>query len=183
MTTIRPLDSLSADLLRSVMDPYRCTHFYRVQWADSLDRTAFTLDLVPLPEPAMRRYQVEDEAWVRDTLAQADLRLGGYEGERLDGVLIASRHDWNRTLWVWEFHVASRARGQGLGRALMEAAVAQAREWGLRAVVCETQNRNAPGIQAYRRLGFALEGVDVSYYSNADWPDGDVAVFMKRRID
>ena len=38
------------------------------------------------------------------------------------------------------------------------------------------------GIDTYRRLGFRLEGIDLSHYTNADYPDGEVAVFMKRRV-
>jgi streptothricin acetyltransferase len=34
----------------------------------------------------------------------------------------------------------------------------------------------------YRAVGFAVEGVDVSYYSNEDYPDGEIAVFMKLRV-
>jgi hypothetical protein len=33
-----------------------------------------------------------------------------------------------------------------------------------------------------RAVRFAIEGVDVSDNSNADWPEGEVAVFMKRRV-
>jgi ribosomal protein S18 acetylase RimI-like enzyme len=58
----------------------------------------------------------------------------------------------------------------------------QAQRSGLRTIVCETQNTNAAAIMVYRKLGFAVEGVDISYYSNTDYPDGDIAVFMKRRL-
>jgi ribosomal protein S18 acetylase RimI-like enzyme len=65
---------------------------------------------------------------------------------------------------------------------LMEHAAVEARNAGLRVIVCETQNRNANAIQAYRALGFRLEGIDISYYSNEDYPDRGIAVFMKRRV-
>ena len=31
-------------------------------------------------------------------------------------------------------------------------------------------------------LGFRVEGVDISFYSNDDYPEGEIAVFMKRRL-
>jgi len=64
----------------------------------------------------------------------------------------------------------------------MEAVAQKAKAAGLRAIVCETQNTNATAVNVYRRLGFAVEAVDISYYSNNDYPDGDVAVFMKWRL-
>lgn len=49
-------------------------------------------------------------------------------------------------------------------------------------MVCETQSTNGAAIEAYHRLGFRVEGVDISYYSNEDYPDGECAVFMKKRL-
>ena len=47
----------------------------------------------------------------------------------------------------------------------------------------ETQNTNVPAIHFYRSVGFELEGVDLSYYANDDFPDGQIAVFMKKRVE
>lgn len=47
----------------------------------------------------------------------------------------------------------------------------------------ETQNANVPAIDFYRAVGFGLEGVDLSYYSNVDKLAGEVAVFMKRKLE
>jgi ribosomal protein S18 acetylase RimI-like enzyme len=58
-----------------------------------------------------------------------------------------------------------------------------AMETGLRAIICETQNTNVPAIRFYRAVGFGVEGVDISYYTNEDMlPGHTVAVFMKRRL-
>jgi ribosomal protein S18 acetylase RimI-like enzyme len=53
---------------------------------------------------------------------------------------------------------------------------------GLRAVVCETQTTNVPAIAFYRQLGFEIDGVDLSYYSNDDASGGEVAIFMKLKL-
>ena len=39
---------------------------------------------------------------------------------------------------------------------------------GCRVIVCETQNTNAPAIDFYRRVGFEIGAVDLSYYTNKD---------------
>ena len=73
-------------------------------------------------------------------------------------------------------------RRAGIGRQLMAYAEDQARRSGLRAIVCETQNTNAAAIMVYRKLGFTIEGIDISLYANTDYPDGDIAVSLKRRL-
>jgi ribosomal protein S18 acetylase RimI-like enzyme len=64
----------------------------------------------------------------------------------------------------------------------MNRVLTRAREAGMRSVVCETQSTNTGAIRAYRRLGFRLEAIDISLYSNEDYPDKEVAVFMKHRL-
>jgi len=52
----------------------------------------------------------------------------------------------------------------------------------LRVIVCETQSDNVPAIRIYRRLGFELEAIDLSFYSNEDVLQESIAVFMKRKL-
>ncbi len=115
-------------------------------------------------------------------ICSAGFSFGAYDSELLVGLLIAEPQEWNRSLSVWEFHVAPSHRRAGIGRQLMAYAEDKAKHSGLRIIVCETQTTNATAIMVYRKLGFALEGIDISYYSNTDYPDGDIAVFMKRRL-
>jgi len=58
----------------------------------------------------------------------------------------------------------------------------KARVAGFRVLVLETQNTNVPAIRFYRKAGFEVEGIDLSYYSNTDITDGEIAIFMKRKI-
>ena len=52
------------------------------------------------------------------------------------------------------------ARGQGVGRALAEAALAAARAAGYRAVALETRDHVGAARALYRRLGFGVRGRD-----------------------
>ncbi len=185
MIEILPLLSLDPQDIARVTGDYTCDHTYRVVYADSEAGTSFRLDLVPLSEPFVGRYDhfdAETLARYNQVLAEG-YSFGAYDGGALVGILVASVQAWNASLWVWEFHVAAERRGQGIGRQLMERAAEKARAAGLRTMVCETQNRNAAAILAYRRLGFSLEGIDISYYTNEDYPERGIAVFMKRRLD
>ena len=108
--------------------------------------------------------------------------FGAYDDNLLVGLAIAEGHRWNRSLSVHEFHVAETHRNQGIGKQLMECVVEKASREGFRIIVCETQNTNPIAIKVYRKLGFRVEGIDISFYSNDDYPEGEIAVFMKRRL-
>jgi ribosomal protein S18 acetylase RimI-like enzyme len=101
----------------------------------------------------------------------------------LVGLAIAQRRNWNRSLWLWELGIEETRRRTGIGTKLVESLVHSAKDAGLRVIVCETQNTNVPAIDFYRKTGFELDGIDLSYYTNADMTTGEVALFMKRKLD
>jgi ribosomal protein S18 acetylase RimI-like enzyme len=181
---IRPLTRLNPAALQTVISGYASPARFAVSRIESSEETAITLRLVPLEQPYIRRYEPLDALTLRRyrRVLAGGFSLGAFESGRLVGVALAEPHHWNRTLWVWEFHVAAGHRGQGIGRRLMETLAEKGRAAGLRAIVCETQNTNVPAIRFYRALGFSLQGVDLSYYTNEDVEAGEVAVFMKRRL-
>ena len=184
MTEILPLPHFDAARFMAIAAGYTAREVYRVSQHESDARTTLRLSLVTLPEPALYRFTYHPEELDRyRALTPGAFSLGAYDGGELAGVALAERHEWNRTLWVWEFHVDPARQGRGVGRRLMAALAGRAAAAGLRAVVCETQNTNVGAIRFYRRLGFTLDGVDVSHYTNHDMePGGTVAVFMKRRL-
>ena len=67
---------------------------------------------------------------------------------------------------VEDVFVSTEARGSGLGRALVSAAIDRARERGCRRMELDTGADNAPAQGLYRSLGFF-----------------DSGIFMRRRID
>jgi ribosomal protein S18 acetylase RimI-like enzyme len=184
MIEIHPLTSLTATDLKRIASGYSSDSKYAVVYTDSETRAFIDLQLVTLEEPHIGKYDHYDDETLRHYTQVFDkgYSFAAYDGDRLIGLIIAEPHLWNHSLWVCEFHVAETYRQRGIGRQLMECAAEKARQAGLRIIVCETQNTNATAIKVYRRLGFRLEGVDISYYTNNDYPDGDIAVFMKRRL-
>jgi ribosomal protein S18 acetylase RimI-like enzyme len=184
MTEIRQLAHVTSDDLARIITSYVSDAAYTVRKSETPERTTITVELVTLETPRRKRYHAMDaetQARYQGVLAQG-LSFGAYDGDTLVGLAIAERHDWNNSLWVWEFHVAELHRGQGIGRRLMEALVGAAHTANVRIIVCETQSANVPAIRFYRRMGFELDGVDMSYYSNTDVEHGEVAVFMKRKL-
>lgn len=185
MLTLRAPNPFDADRFKALAGGYTATEVYRVSHQDGEAGAAITLTLAPLAAP--RRYNFPysaEELAHYAALAEGAFALAAYDGDEWVGVAIGERRDWNRSLWVHEFHVAAGHQRQGIGRHLMEELARRAGATGLRALALETQNTNVPAIHFYRAVGLAIEGVDVGFYTNDDLgPDGTVAVFMRRRLE
>lgn len=188
MTDIRPLTQLADDDLRSLIVGYTSQHRYQVDRtpadAQSPALLSLTLTRVPLQQPYVKRYAPLEE---EDLAHYHGLPAGGFcFGAYADGncvaLALAEPQDWNRSLHVLELHVAPHCHRQGIGARLLEAVEDAGRAAGLRTLVCETQNTNVPAIDFYRRQGFTVDGIDLSLYSNDDFPDGEVALFMKKPL-
>lgn len=186
MAIIRPLSSIDIPLLERLITGYTSTEMYQVTREETPDTIRFELRLTTLRQPFVKRYPPLDSTELqryRD-FAAAGQAFGAFEGEgeTCVGIALCEPQRWNSSLSIWEFHVAPECRGQGVGRALMAAVEAHARDEGLRCLVCETQTSNVSAIRFYRALGFTVDAVDVSLYANDDIARGEVAVFMKKRI-
>ena len=184
MIEIRQLEQLNLDDLNCLVKGYTSDARYRATKAESGRTFALTLELVPLSQPYFKRYGSLDAASLEhyQQVPQLGFALGAYDSDQCVGIALAEPRHWNKSLWVWELHVAESHRRRGIGRLLMEALAEKGSATGLRTLVCETQNTNVPAIDFYRKLGFAIEGIDLSYYSNEDFPDGEIALFMKKRL-
>jgi ribosomal-protein-alanine N-acetyltransferase len=99
--------------------------------------------------------------------------------EEGDGV-VAFVVSWHVADELHVLNVATREdrRRRGIARALMEGAVAYAREHRVKHVLLEVRRSNAAAIALYRRLGFFAMGVRARYY-----PDDEDAVEMVLMLD
>lgn len=64
--------------------------------------------------------------------------------------------------------VAPQARGRGLGRALLQAAIARAQTEGAEAMFLEVGTDNPHALALYAGLGFAKVGMRKAYYASGD---------------
>ncbi len=181
MVKIRKLKQLRRGDLH-IMDGYVSTDRYQVSKTETADEFCFILKREKLDEPYVKRWSILDEDFRNySELVNQGLSLGAYDAGQLVGIAISEKIEWNRSLWIREFGVAESYRRKGVGRHLMEKVAEIAKAEGLRILVCETQNTNVPAIDFYRSVGFEVEGVDLSYYTNSD-VEGEVAIFMKRKL-
>ena len=128
----------------------------------------------PLAEPLTKRFPLDDlrssdRPWDHAWVAEEDGACRGFAAVGLQA--------WNRRLVLWHLYVDSPARRRGMGRRLVERAIAHGRDIGASHLWLETSHLNAPGVQAYRRMGFELCGVDATLYRSTP-ADGEVALFF-----
>jgi len=182
---IQPLSELNDGLL-ALIQGYTTHSIYVVEKAEQEEQTTITLHLTPLEAVREKRFDPPDEdlAGHYQEVVAKGFSFAAYDDAQPVAMVLAEAQQWNRSLWVWEFHVAPSHRGQGIGRQLMDTLAESAKAAGLRVIVCETQSTNVPAIRFYRSVGFAVEGIDLLYYTNEDMEPGrEVAVFMKRRLE
>lgn len=74
--------------------------------------------------------------------------------------------------------VAERARGRGIGAALVEHAIADATQWGACAMFLEVRASNAAALGLYQRAGFREAGRRRGYYRR---PSED-ALILRREL-
>lgn len=181
---IRPLTELDPLRFHELASGYPSMEKFVVTKTESSHETVIKITNQTLNEPYIKKWEAnpELEAHYQEVL-QEGLSLGLYSLDKLIGISIAERRAKNRSLWVWKFHIDSAFQGQGHGRRLMNALAELGTKASCRCVVSETQNTNAPAIHFYRRVGFQIDAVDLSYYTNQDQTDFEVAIFMKRKLD
>jgi ribosomal protein S18 acetylase RimI-like enzyme len=122
----------------------------------ALDRATMSPDVTPAspddPRPEFWRSDQEPE----DTLvAEVDGALAGYVKLGHPTSLKSSRH----VITVRGLAVDPDNQGQGIGRALMEAAIEEAKRRGARRLTLRVLGPNARAKALYESLGFEVEGV------------------------
>jgi ribosomal-protein-alanine N-acetyltransferase len=115
-----------------------------------------------------------DHAWSHQVAALAP----GGEGEaRILGYIIFWMvHD---EVHVLNVGTAPEARRRGVGRALMDQAVALGRRKGARLATLEVRRSNAPAIALYHSLGYREVGVRPRYYTE----ENEDAIVMTLEFD
>jgi streptothricin acetyltransferase len=181
---INPLTRFDEVAFRHIATGYTSDSRYVVRRMEGAERVEIIIELVQLSEPktvvySHESYQMESYRQV----VSKGFSFGAFVDGEIVGIALAEHQEWNNSLWVWEFHVAVSYRGQGVGSRLMQTLIDQAHANEIRVIVCETQTTNVHAIRFYRKAGFEMDGIDISYYTNTDLARHDVAVFMKKKLN
>ena len=158
---------------------FTATSILRVELVDG-GLGGFTLTEEPSPEPVLHDGDaIEGEGPLRWLDHGWDLSgwviLCAFDGDRRAGGAVVAVHTegmWflrgrTDTSALWDIRVDHAYRRQGVGRALIEAAVAWSRARGLVRMKIETQNTNVAACRFYHAMGARLGGVERLAYTNA----------------
>ncbi len=101
--------------------------------------------------------------FVRTSLADPDQAVfGGFDGEKLIGmvgVLRATRVKIHHKAHLWGMYVSPHVRARGIGRALLEAAIGQARAWpGVEQLHLGVTDAAVAARKLYEAAGFRIWG-------------------------
>jgi len=124
----------------------------------AIDHATWTWLSSPSPRPAEPRPFFDERTRPEDVVV-AELtpggRVAGYVKLGHPTPLESNRH----VLMVNGLAVDPELQGRGLGRVLLDGAVAEARARGARKLALRVLSENAPARALYRRFGFVEEGV------------------------
>ncbi len=99
-----------------------------------------------------------------------------YADGQLAGQVIVRKY-WNRFAHIDDIVVDVSFRRQGVGRALLQHAVAWARDRQLAGVMLETQNNNVVACRLYESCGFQLGGFDRCLYQGLQPGTDEIALY------
>ncbi|MEV4441986.1 GNAT family N-acetyltransferase [Streptomyces sp. NPDC049577] len=145
------------------------------------DEDGFRLHETPVSPPLRKVFPDEpDEPAGPAGPEGAELVVAELDGE-VRGAVTTVYESWNRRLVIADLRVAPGHRGRGIGRGLMDRALARGRAVGARTAWLEVSNVNAPAVRAYRRMGFTVCGLDTTLYTGTP-AEGELALFMARPL-
>jgi len=136
------------------------------------EEIVITFRTVRLPR-SMRVSSPRDTDFLLQDWQREECFLVAEEEGEIRGYLDMTVQAWHRTGWINDMAVSKRYRHQGIGTALLRAALRWAKDHELRAVMLETQTKNYPAISFYQKHGFTFCGFNDDYYTNQD-----IAVFF-----
>lgn len=140
---------------------------------------SFALEVVAQSPPQAKRYELARE---EDSIARAVWSLVALRNSVIIGLATMNYEAWNCRARLEHLYVDKSVRGQGIGRLLVELALAEAKAVGMRCLWVETQTVNAPAIEFYEYLGFGWCGFDLSLYDPAHVLPSEEAIFLVRDL-
>ena len=109
----------------------------------------------------------EDSERALDAYIDDGRVLVAVEGGRIVGHLQLTDTDGPAALEIKNMAVAASRRGRGIGRDLVEAAVALARREGRSTLIVATAAADTGNLRFYQRLGFRLRAVERDAFTEA----------------
>ena len=104
-----------------------------------------------------------DENYDFDEISAKGPIFGAYEDGKCIGVAIYQEH-WLKYMYLYDLKTDSAARGKGVGKALIQAGLAEAMERGNVGLYTQAQDNNLNACMFYLKAGFQIGGFDNRVY-------------------
>jgi ribosomal protein S18 acetylase RimI-like enzyme len=138
-----------------------------------------SFDLMIMGDRAVKRFPLEDVCGEARDWESAWVAI---EHDAICGFAATVFEPANRRLVLRHLHVDAASRRRGAGWRLVEAVQAEAEKLGALHIWLETSNRNLPGIEACKAMGFQLTGLDLTLYDGTE-SEGEFAFFLSKMLD
>jgi len=180
----RVLTELEVCDFRRIAIGYYSDAIYVASKVEADEQVTLTLTLQPLDTPRFTP-AVFDEVWLTEyaRLAKQGYSMGVYNDDhKLIGIALAEKRERSKTLWVWELHVDKDYHRQGIGKTLLGELSHLASNNGFDRIALRIHNTNAAAVKFCRSAGLTIEAIDLSSFTNSQSVNGDVTIYMKRKL-
>lgn len=184
MIEIKTLKPITLKMLESFgFNGFMTDCVYHVVRTNEKDNVNFTLEVQELENTYIKEWRSSQEGvdGFNETIKEGH-SFGAYEAENLAGLLIATTVDWNKSLWVDNIRVSTDYKRKNIGKSLMERLEAYGKEKCYRLIGFEVMASNYPAIMFYKKLGYTIDGLDLSHYPTRVGGQKEVAIFMKKYL-
>lgn len=175
--TVRPATETDFEALSRLDLTYPTSRYLRIERTGQAPEHTYELRWHERPT-ADTVYNAYPADRLASAVSKVDLFLVAESDGVPIGLLMILLPSWANAAEITDLAVDRAVRQQGAGRALVEAAIAWARQHGRIALWAEPRADDAPAIEFYLRMGFRLSGFNDHLYSNADDEPGQQTLYL-----
>jgi len=157
------------------VDQFDTTFIVDARLVLSVEDGRISYSIIPIP-PREKSYPPEQKdyrAWLNDP--DKLIFLAYVDGE-LAGQIRVLKY-WNAYAYVDDIAVNPKHRRQGVGRVLIQKAIAWAKQKGYPGLMLETQDINIAGCRLYESCGFTWGGFDRFLYKGLHPSTDEIALY------
>lgn len=120
-----------------------------------------------------------DENYDFDEISAKGAIFGAYEDGKCIGVAIYQDY-WLKYMYLYDLKVSSAARGTGVGKALIQAGLEEAKARGYIGLYTQAQDNNLNACMFYLKAGFEIGGFDNHVYGGTSQEHkADIIFYLK----
>lgn len=157
MIEIRRITRETAQDLRLPNEPFEMPGKFIPQLSDGV--WSYRMESFPAPETMV----FPNEDYDFEARSSKGAMFGAYENGKCVGLAIYEDY-WLKYMYLYDLKVNSEARGKGIGKALIQAGLEEAKTRGYRGIYTIAQDNNLNACMFYLHAGFEIGGFDNRVY-------------------